>query len=173
MKSPTTRYGDAATAAASSGSAVRRTRSARAHSGSFGERISTRESQRATKRITGRGTVSGAAIAQARDRLLALGYNLVRLAMARVAARAGVAPTRVSYRHALQFIRLFWLTAWTTSPGVLPRRLEALHDELALLTARRATTQDAAARGREGRGCVAHRGWSSSFRSAATGRLRR
>ncbi len=33
----------------------------------------------------------------------------------------------------LQFIRLYWLTAWTTSPGVLPRRLEALHDELALL----------------------------------------
>jgi hypothetical protein len=64
---------------------------------------------------------------------LALGYNLVRLAMARVAERAGVAPTRVSYRHALQFIRLFWLTAWTTSPGVLPRRLDALHDELALL----------------------------------------
>jgi hypothetical protein len=64
---------------------------------------------------------------------LALGYNLVRLAMARVADRAGVAPTRVSYRHALQFIRLFWLTAWTISPGVLPRRLDALHDELALL----------------------------------------
>ena len=64
---------------------------------------------------------------------LALGYNLIRLAMARVAERAGVAPTRVSYRHALQFIRLFWLTAWTTSPGVLPRRLDALHDELALL----------------------------------------
>jgi len=64
---------------------------------------------------------------------LALGYNLVRLAMARVAERAGVAPTRISYRHALQFVRLFWLTAWTTSPGVLPRRLEALHDELALL----------------------------------------
>ncbi len=64
---------------------------------------------------------------------LALGFNLVRLAMARVADRAGVAPTRVSYRHALQFIRLFWLTAWTTSPGMLPRRLDALHDELALL----------------------------------------
>src|SRR5712692_2296752 len=64
---------------------------------------------------------------------LALGYNLVRLAMARVAERAGVAPTRISFRHALQFIRLFWLTAWTTSPGVLPRRLEALRDELALL----------------------------------------
>ncbi len=50
-----------------------------------------------------------------------------------VAERAGVAPTRISFRHALQFIRLFWLTAWTASPGVLPRRLEALHDELALL----------------------------------------
>jgi hypothetical protein len=33
----------------------------------------------------------------------------------------------------LQFIRLFWLTAWTASPGVLPRRLEALDNELALL----------------------------------------
>ena len=64
---------------------------------------------------------------------LAIGYNLVRLAMARVAERASVAPTRISFRHALQFIRLFWLTAWTTSPGVLPRRLDALHDELALL----------------------------------------
>lgn len=64
---------------------------------------------------------------------LALGYNLVRLAMARVAERAAVPPTRVSYRHALQFIRLFWLTAWTMSPGVVPRRLDALHDELALL----------------------------------------
>jgi Insertion element 4 transposase N-terminal/Transposase DDE domain len=64
---------------------------------------------------------------------LALGYNLVRLAMARVAERAAVAPTRISYRHALQFIRLFWLTAWTTTPAALPRRLEALHDELSLL----------------------------------------
>jgi hypothetical protein len=64
---------------------------------------------------------------------LALGYNLVRLAMARVADAAGVPPTRVSFRHAVQFIRLFWLTAWTVSPGVLPRRLEALDDELALL----------------------------------------
>jgi len=42
---------------------------------------------------------------------LALGYNLVRRAMARVADRADVAPTRISYRHALQFIRVFWLTA--------------------------------------------------------------
>jgi hypothetical protein len=64
---------------------------------------------------------------------LAIGYNLVRLEMARVAERADIAPTRISYRHALQLIRIFWLTAWLASPGVLPRRLEALHDELALL----------------------------------------
>ena len=64
---------------------------------------------------------------------LALGYNLVRLAMARVAQTAGIAPTRISYRHALQLIRVFWLTAWLTSPGVLPRRLDALDAELALL----------------------------------------
>jgi len=64
---------------------------------------------------------------------LALAYNLVRLAMARVAQRAGVSPTRVSYRHAVNFIRLFWLTAHLVSPGALPRRLDALHKELALL----------------------------------------
>lgn len=64
---------------------------------------------------------------------LAIGYNLVRLEMARVAARADVAPQRISYRHTLMLIRNFWLTAWLAPPGVLPRRLEALHDELALL----------------------------------------
>ncbi len=64
---------------------------------------------------------------------LALAYNLVRLAMARVARQAGVSPTRISYRHALNFIRLFWLSAHLVSPGALPRRLDALHQELALL----------------------------------------
>ena len=64
---------------------------------------------------------------------LALAYNLVRLAMARVARRADVSPTRISYRHALNFIRLFWLSAHLVSPGALPRRLDALHEELALL----------------------------------------
>jgi hypothetical protein len=64
---------------------------------------------------------------------LAIGYNLVRLAMARVAERAQVPPRRISYRHALMLIRNFWLTAWLAPPGVLPRRLEALHDEIALL----------------------------------------
>ena len=64
---------------------------------------------------------------------MAIGYNLVRLEMQRVATRADIAPRRISYRHALMLIRNFWLTAWLAPPGVLPRRLEALHDELALL----------------------------------------
>jgi hypothetical protein len=64
---------------------------------------------------------------------LAIGYNLVRLAMARVAGRIGVPPPRISFRHALQLVRLCWLTGWLASPGVLPRRLETLDEELALL----------------------------------------
>ncbi len=64
---------------------------------------------------------------------LAIGYNLVRLEMERVAGRAGVSPRRISYRHALMLIRNFWITAWVASPGVLPKRLAALQHELALL----------------------------------------
>lgn len=64
---------------------------------------------------------------------LGIAYNLVRLAIARVAHKAGVSPTRISYRHAVNFIRLFWLTAHFISPGALPRRLDGLHHELALL----------------------------------------
>jgi hypothetical protein len=64
---------------------------------------------------------------------LAIGYNLVRLEMARVAERAHVPPTSISYRHALMLVRNFWVTAWLASPGVLPRRLDRLHSEMALL----------------------------------------
>ncbi|MGH2667754.1 MAG: transposase [bacterium] len=64
---------------------------------------------------------------------LAIGYNLVRLEMERVATAAEVPPTRISYRHALMLIRNFWISAWLAPPGVLPKRLEALHHELALL----------------------------------------
>lgn len=64
---------------------------------------------------------------------LAIGYNLVRLEMARVAREARLPPRRISYRHALMLIRNFWITAWLASPGVLPRRLEALQEELGLL----------------------------------------
>jgi hypothetical protein len=65
---------------------------------------------------------------------LAIAYNLVRLHMQQVAQRAAVAPTRISFRHALLLLRGFWqLTAWIASPGKLPRRLDDLHQEIALL----------------------------------------
>ena len=63
---------------------------------------------------------------------LLLAYNLLRLVMSRAAPRAAVSPLRLSYRHALLALRGFWHTAWLSPPGVLPRRLEALLDELAL-----------------------------------------
>ena len=64
---------------------------------------------------------------------LAIGYNLVRLEMQRVAERAKVKPIRISFRHTLMLIRTFWVTAWIASPGVLPKRLDALQEELTLL----------------------------------------
>jgi len=65
---------------------------------------------------------------------LAIGYNLVRLAMARAAAQVGLPPIRLSYRHALMLIRDFWsLAAHTTGPGLLPRRIAELHLDLAQL----------------------------------------
>jgi hypothetical protein len=64
---------------------------------------------------------------------LAIAYNLVRLHMQEVAQRVGVSPWRISFRHALLLLRGFWLTAWVTAPGNLPRRLDGLHQELALL----------------------------------------
>ena len=64
---------------------------------------------------------------------LAVAYNLVRLTMADVARRAGVLPNEISYRHTLHFVRAFWISAWLASPGVLPKRLQTLYNELPLL----------------------------------------
>lgn len=64
---------------------------------------------------------------------LAVAYNLVRLTMADVARRAGVLPNQISYRHTLHFVRAFWISAWLASPGVLPKRLQSLYNELPLL----------------------------------------
>lgn len=65
---------------------------------------------------------------------LAIAYNLVRLHMQEVAQRASLPPSRISFRHALLLLRSFWqFTAWIASPGNLPRRLEDLHQQLALL----------------------------------------
>lgn len=64
---------------------------------------------------------------------LAIAYNLVRLEMFRVAADLAIPPTRLSFRHSLMLIRNFLLSAWLASPGVLPKRLDSLHRDLALL----------------------------------------
>lgn len=74
---------------------------------------------------------------------IALVYNLVRLEMERVAAEAGVAPTRISFVMALRLIRdeWMWLSA-TNSPGAIPGHLRRLREDIArfVLPARRART---------------------------------
>jgi hypothetical protein len=65
---------------------------------------------------------------------LAIAYNLVRVQMERVAEKVGVPPTRISFRHSILLIRGFWwMTAWAASPGKLPKRLEELDEQGALL----------------------------------------
>jgi hypothetical protein len=64
---------------------------------------------------------------------LAIAYNLVRLEIEHVANRLQLPPRRISYRHALMLVRNFLVSAWLASPGVLPARLQALHEELTLL----------------------------------------
>jgi hypothetical protein len=64
---------------------------------------------------------------------LGIAYNLVRLEMLQVARRLNLPPSRISFRHALMLIRNFLVSAWLASPGVLPKRLAALHQEVSLL----------------------------------------
>jgi len=64
---------------------------------------------------------------------LAIAYNLVRLEIEHVARKLDVDPLRISYRHALMLIRNFLVSAWFARPGVLPKRLDTLHREVALL----------------------------------------
>lgn len=64
---------------------------------------------------------------------IGIAYNLVRVEMAQVAAKQGLAPNRISFTHALRFIRNFCISAWTASPGVLPERLMGLERDLDLL----------------------------------------
>jgi hypothetical protein len=55
-----------------------------------------------------------------------LAYNLVRREMLEVANQAGVEPRRISFRHALQLIRIFCMVeAWACAPGNLPKRLSS------------------------------------------------
>jgi hypothetical protein len=64
---------------------------------------------------------------------LAIAYNLVRLEMLQVATRLKLPPARISFRHSLMLVRNFLVSAWLASPGVLPKRLAALHEQIALL----------------------------------------
>lgn len=60
-----------------------------------------------------------------------LAYNLVRKEMLDVANAAGVDPVRVSFRHALQLIRVFCMVeAWTCAPANLPKRLSSHLDTM-------------------------------------------
>lgn len=66
---------------------------------------------------------------------IALGYNLVRVEMARVAHEAGVQPNRISFVNAVAFIRAAWLT-WATpplAPGRIPEGMANLRRDLKLL----------------------------------------
>lgn len=63
---------------------------------------------------------------------LAIAYNLVRVEMERAAKRVGLPPSRISYRASLLMIRNFWLAAWQVETGNLPRRLDILHEDVAL-----------------------------------------
>jgi len=63
----------------------------------------------------------------------AIAHNLVRVELCRVASQTKRDPRSLSFRHALLLIRNFMITAWTTAPGALPRRLGSLRKDLKLL----------------------------------------
>lgn len=64
---------------------------------------------------------------------LLLTYNLVRREMLLAAESHGLPPARISFRSSLLWIRSFWITAWTTSPGNIPRHLGELRSTLDVL----------------------------------------
>lgn len=64
---------------------------------------------------------------------LAVAYNLVRRHMEEVAEKAGIAPTRLSFRGALLLMRDLWRSAWFLAPGTMARHIERVDYELARL----------------------------------------
>ena len=61
-------------------------------------------------------------------------YNLVRFEMAQAAVVFDVDPNRMSFRHSLILLRIFWeTTAWSSSPSKIPMRLAELRDRFQLL----------------------------------------
>lgn len=61
---------------------------------------------------------------------LFIAYNLVRLEMERVAAEAGVEPTRISFVAALRMIQDEMLWDANASPGAIPKHLKRLRADL-------------------------------------------
>jgi len=70
-----------------------------------------------------------------------IAYNLIRRRMAYAATRIDELPNRMSFRLSMTLVRAFCIaTAWTDSPGTIPRHLTRLDEDLeeTLLPARRA-----------------------------------
>ena len=61
---------------------------------------------------------------------IGLVYNLVRLEMERIAAAAGLPPTRISFVMSLRLIKDLWFYASLNSPGTIPKRLRRLREEI-------------------------------------------
>jgi hypothetical protein len=59
-----------------------------------------------------------------------IAYNLMRLEMERVAAEAGVPPTRISFVASLHLIRDECIWSTSASPGAIPRHLKKLRANL-------------------------------------------
>ncbi len=64
---------------------------------------------------------------------LLLTYNLIRREMLLAAKEFELAPNRIAFVPSLHWIRTFWLTAWKTAPGTLPRHLGKLRSSLNVL----------------------------------------
>lgn len=64
---------------------------------------------------------------------LLLVYNLVRREMLLAAQAHELPPQRISFRSALLWIRNFWLIAWRTAPGNVPKHLGQLRSTLDVL----------------------------------------
>lgn len=64
---------------------------------------------------------------------LLLVYNLVRREILLAAEEHGLPANRMSFRSSLLWIRNFWLTAWQTKPGNLPKHLGHFRSTLDVL----------------------------------------
>lgn len=57
-------------------------------------------------------------------------YNLIRVEIERIAAEAGVEPTRISFVSAMRLIADEWLWCAVGTPGTIPKKLAALREKV-------------------------------------------